>query len=165
MPIEVGHIIQTIIPESRKHIVSPVKGVVYKKTYNDSLKCYSLFIKPIDKMGLTVIMTAKPVYGDHFVLVDMMKPTQLAVIQEQMKPFEGPPKSTKTPVKRGSMKIREDAVLTPNTNYENKGIEGYITTQKTWGRIQKTTAKMVMYHNGSEFKRCSINNVSEVRPA
>jgi hypothetical protein len=161
--IEVGHKVDFLVPKGREYNCTPVSGVVYKMTFSDVFKSYTIFVKPFNSYNLSCIMTAFPVYGDLTIYRGKVSEKELVDIQEKMVPFSGPPKMGKKTVKRGGIVIRQDAVLTPNTDYSNKGIEGYITTKKAWGRIQKTTAKMVVYHNGLEFKRCSINNVSEIR--
>ena len=159
MTIKVGHIIQFVVPAGREYNCPPVEGVVYKMTYNESLKCHSIFIKPVGKMGLSVIQTGKIEYDDNFKLIGFMGNPELKRVQEEMLPYAGPPKSVKKTVKRGGIKIRENAVLEPNKDYGGYYIEGYISTKKVWKQIDRTTAKMVFFDGG----RCSINNVEKVR--
>lgn len=159
MSIKVGHIIDFVVPESRRHIVSGGKGVVYKMNYSESLKCYSIYVKPLDSFNLVVYNVARAVYDKGFVFVGKVTDEELRVIQAQMLPFAGPPKSAKTTKKRGGIKIRENAVLTPNTGYEYNQVEGYIRTKKVWAQILRTTKKMAFFDGG----KCSINNVTEIR--
>lgn len=108
-------------------------------------------------------MTAFPVYGDLTIYRGKVSNAELKVIQGQMVPFSGPPKTGKKTVKRGGIEIRQDAVLTPNTDYTKKGsFKVYVKTRKNWYPLHYTTAKMAFFGNGY---RCSINNISEVKPA
>ena len=163
MPIKTGHIIQFVVSKGREYNCPNVEGIVYKITYNDSLKCYSIFIRPVDKMGLTVIQTGKIEYGKNFKLIGVKNNFELKEIQKEMEPFDGPLSAKTIASKRSKMKIREDALLTPNTDYSCKFLEGYVRTKKMWYRIERTTAKMVSYFDGLQFRKCSINNITDTR--
>lgn len=157
--IQVGDKVYFGVPEGREHKVSPVEGTVYKMNYSEIFKAYSIFIKPYNSFNLSVITTAKIEYDGQFVYKGKVTPKELEVIQSEMRGFAGPPKTAKKSVKRGKMKVNENAVLTPNTGYAYNQIEGYIRTKKVWRQITHTTAKMAFFEGG----RCSINNVEKVR--